>query len=104
MLFSFWKTKLAARSSRLMAFGRVLNSYEKTQKTASLAAFDGPCLGASSLKTGTVAVSIGLSFFSQNQKNRSITIKILVAIHQVPKSYDHALRGTSYEFVYSLKN
>lgn len=50
---------------------------KKQIKTASPAAFDGPCPGASRLITGTVAGSLGLKFFSQNLKNRSITIKIL---------------------------
>ena len=65
-------------------------SIEKQQKTTSLAAFDGPCLGASRLITGTVAVSTGLRFFSQNQKNRSITIKML-------KPYSRLLKAASRE-------
>jgi hypothetical protein len=78
-------------------------SIEKQQKTASLAAFDGPCLGACRLITGTVAVSTGLSFFSQNQKNRSITIKTLehengrATQKQSQSEKDHSLDEKTHE-------
>ena len=92
-LISQRKHKLIARGLRLAAFWDMVNRYEKTQKTDSPAAFDGPCLGAGRLITGTVAGSTGLGFFLQNQKNRSNTIKTLIAIHQVPQK----LRAMSHE-------
>lgn len=79
------------------------SSVEKPQKTASLAAFDGPCLGASRLITGTVALSMGLRFFSQNQKNRSIAIKTLehenggATQKQSQSEKDHSLDQKTHE-------
>lgn len=73
------------------------------KKTASPAAFDGPCPGASRLITGTVAGSMGLGFFSQNQKNRSITIKILehenggATQKQSQSEKDHSLDQKTHE-------